>query len=315
MTLARTLCIIALFIVTGCVSPSDQANNDAPSSQGDFGVLLMAHGGIPDWEEAVLKAVKPLQSDTTIEVAFGMADAVSLQKAVTRLEAQGVRKIAVVRLFISGESWFERTEQILGIREGAPARPTTDGHAQHDHGGHGGHGGHSMEFWRIKTVSSFVLSTEGLAEARAMGDILADRAKFLSSNPKNEDVLILAHGPGNDAENTRWIANIANRTAEVKNSRPFRRVQVMTLREDWPEKRKAAEARIRNFVTNAGESGGKAIVIPFRVQGFGPYAGVLEGLQYASNGQGLIPHPLVTQWISQQVDLLRNRPFAPSVGS
>ena len=58
-----------------------------------------------------------------MEIAFGMADAVSLQDGVRKLEAKGIERIGVVRLFVSGESWYERTEQILGLKPGAPAKP------------------------------------------------------------------------------------------------------------------------------------------------------------------------------------------------
>ncbi len=312
MTLVRSILPALLILAAGCGSPQATSPQGQEGSS-DFGVLLMAHGGAPEWNEGVLAAVEPLKDQTKIEVAFGMADAVSIQEAVTRLEARGVKKIGVVRLFISGESWYDRTQQILGVSEGAPARPAMDMgmHGDAHGGGHGGgHGGHSMEFWRAASEASFALSTEGLAEADAMGDVLADRARTLSSDPQDEDVLVLAHGPGDDAENERWINFINARAAAVRDSsHPFRRVEVMTLREDWPDKREAAERRIREFVKRAGEEGGKAIVIPFRVHGFGPYADVLEGLDYVSSGQGLIPHASVTKWIGQQIEALQEGPF------
>ena len=117
--------------------------------------------------------------------------------------------VGVVRLFISGESWYERTEQILGLKEGAP--PPAEGACGggHQEGGHGGH--HSMAFFRLDTRASFALSREGLAQAPEIGPILADRAKSLSRAPEKEDVLILAHGPGDDAENQRWIAAMKSR--------------------------------------------------------------------------------------------------------
>ncbi len=87
----------------------------------------------------------------------------------------------------------------------------------------------------------------------------------------------------------------------MRRSQPFRRVQVETLREDWPEKRAEAERRVRTFVQRASDEGGTAIVIPFRVQGFGPYSRVLEGLRYVSDGTGLLPHPEVTHWIERQI--------------
>ncbi|MET0535837.1 MAG: hypothetical protein ABW171_16595 [Steroidobacter sp.] len=293
-----------MVLLAGCVSQAPQPQT-APRDEvraENFGVLVMAHGGGQQWNKDVLAAVEPLKSEYNVEVAFGMADAASLQESVRQLETKGARRIGVVRLFISGESFKERTEQILGIIPGAPPKPAeADAHA-----GHGeGHGGHSMELWRVDTQASFVLSDQGLVEAPEMGEVLATRAKTLSKNPSQEDVLILAHGPGDDAENERWLKHLDARAEVVRKARPFHAVRVETLREDWPEKRVEAEKRIRAFVEQSTREGRRAVVIPFRVQGFGPYAKVLDGLDYTSDGQGLIPHPSVTEWIEHQIETLR----------
>jgi sirohydrochlorin cobaltochelatase len=289
-------------LLGGCATQAPQPHSAAQRDE-SFGVLVMAHGGGPQWNKDVLAAVEPLKDNYNIEVAFGMADAASMQESVRQLEARGARHIGVVRLFISGESFKERTEQILGMAPGAPAKPAADTDA---HAGHGeGHGGHSMEFWRLDTRASFALSEQGLVEAPEMGEVLATRAKALSKNAAQEDVLILAHGPGDDAENERWLKQLDARADVVRKAQPFHAVQVETLREDWPDKRVEAEKRIRAFVERSAQEGRQAVVIPFRVQGFGPYAKVLEGLDYVSDGQGLIPHPSVTEWIEHQVETLR----------
>ena len=319
MLTVRTLLVLTLLLCAGCSSrPAPPA--PATGVQDDFGVLVMAHGGSPEWNDGVLAVVEPLRDDHPVEVAFGMADAVSIQAAVRKLESRGVRRIGVVRMFISGESWYERTEQILGLQPGAPDAPAPTPSAGHEHHGadhaadhgasHGGHGGHSMEFWQIDTESSFALTVEGLAEAEASAVILADRARDLSRDPEREAVLILAHGPGDDAENERWIAQIDARADAVR-ALAFADVAVMTLREDWPDKRADAERRIRDYVQDAAARGLTPIVIPFRVQGFGPYAQVLEGLEYVSDGQGLVPHPEVTRWTEEQVEGLRQGSFRP----
>ena len=227
-----------------------------------------------------------------------------------KLEAQGARNIGVVRLFVSGESWYDRTRQILGIAPGAPEPPASAAHAHASrHHEHAQAHEHSMAFWRLNTKASFALTAQGLGEAPETAAILAERARALSRTPEREDVLILAHGPGDDAENRRWIAHIDARAEAVRQALPFRRVQVETLPEDWPEKRKEAEARVRAFVTRAAADGGKAIVIPFRIQGFGPYARVLEGLDYVADRTGLLAHPSVTNWIEAQILALRKGPF------
>jgi sirohydrochlorin cobaltochelatase len=331
-----------LLSLTGCASgpavPAASASSSAPQN---FGVLVMAHGGTAEWNQAVLDTVAPLRARYRVEVAFGMADAESLQIGVRALESAGVRKIGVVRLFVSGDSWFERTEQILGVRPGEPVDAFGSGAAAHAHAApgiadphaahfaaepqaaahgpadpntaHGAHGGHSMESYRIQSESAFALSKQGLADAAGMGAVLADRAAALSKRPELEDVLVLAHGPGDDAENARWLAQLDERAASIRERAPFRRVQVATLREDWPAKRVEAERNVRAYVERAAAEGGTAIVIPFRVHGFGPYKSVLDGLTYVSDGHGLIPHPEVARWLEAQIAALEVGPFQPRV--
>jgi hypothetical protein len=45
-------------------------------------------------------------------------------------------------------------------------------------------------------------------------------------------------------------------------------------------------------------------VLPFRLYGFGSYEEVLEGLAYQSNGRGLLPSPVITEWISRTANEL-----------
>lgn len=307
------LCLILLLLVAACTTARTPPSTPTPKPMRDFGVIVMAHGGSPEWNRGVEDTVAPLRDRYEIEIAFGMADAASLQEAVRKLEARHVRRIGVVRLFVSGESWLERTEQIFGLRPGAPPPDAHHAPAESQHAGSqpatGAHH-HSMAFFRVATGASFELSRDGLADEPAMGRILADRAGALSVDPAREDILVLAHGPGDDAENARWLAKLDARASAIRDLARYRRVQVETLREDWPDKRAAAEQRIRAFVERATAEGGTAIVLPFRVQGFGPYGKVLEGLQYRSDGHGLIPHAEVGAWIERQIRALASQPFA-----
>jgi hypothetical protein len=78
---------------------------------------------------------------------------------------------------------------------------------------------------------------------------------------------------------------------------PFREVRVETLQEDWPEARARAERRIRAWILRANEDDGRAIVVPVRLFGFGPYREVLAGLEYVADDSGLLPHPIVAEWV------------------
>jgi len=280
------------------------AQNLSHIGEGKFGVVVMAHGGPQAWNEGVSRMLQPLGKQYDLEIAFGMADAYSLQEAVSRLESRGITDIGVVRLFISGESWLERTEQILGLQDGAPKRPAPAMHGKHgDHAGQAAqqHTGHRMEFWRVDSDARFRLSQEGLSQAPEMDAVLVERTTALSQDPQHEDVLILAHGPGDDAENERWIRYISERTKALHEHYNFNNIKVATLREDWPEKREAAQKIVRDYVAAANEAGRTALVVPYRVYGFGPYAEVLDGLDYVADETGLVPHPAVADWIARQI--------------
>jgi hypothetical protein len=62
-------------------------------------------------------------------------------------------------------------------------------------------------------------------------------------------------------------------------------------------------------VKRAKQENGAALVITFRVHGFGPYAEVLQGCEYIADGKGLLPHPAVTRWIERQAALLQKGEF------
>lgn len=293
--MTRCLIVVTLALAAGC-------------AQERTGVLVMAHGGDPEWNREVEATVAPLQRTCPTEIAFGMATPSAMEAAVQRLESRGVRRIKVVRMFISGESFAEPTEYILGLRPDLPAdahaghNMTADAHAGHD-AHSGGSSGHHMEPpRRIQASAQFAMSREGVADSPLIDQILADRVRALSKDPSTESVLILGHGPGDDGENERWLATMTLRAKGIGRLGSFRRIRCETLREDWPEKRVEAEKRIRRFIEDGNRDGGRVIVIPFRVAGFGPYKDVLNGLTYVADGRGFCPHPNMTRWLQETAE-------------
>lgn len=293
---ARAFMVFGFLILAACTTYESQ---QAPTlsrgdSDNDFGVLVMAHGGSSDWNTAVEESLDVLRKRYPVEIAFGMADAGSLESAVRRLEAKGVAHVGVVRMFISGESWYERTLQILGELEGAPAKNQSNHSSLNPR--------MPMGFWQIETDLVFHVSKEGLADAEEMDEVLLSRVSKLSSDPASEVVAVIAHGPADDSENNRWLAKISERTNLLKRDLGVKDIEVFTLREDWEEKRAGAEELIRSYIQQANDAGLHPIVVPYRVQGFGPYATVLEGLDYSADHLGLVPHDNIALWIKNQVD-------------
>ncbi len=293
-------CATALALAS-CAAVPD-ADNPAAAEELNFGVMVMAHGGSEEWNSHLAAAVEPLRQRYPVAMALGMADAGSIEAATRELESRGVTDVGVVRVFISGESWYDRTLQILGLREGAP--PRRGGSPQRPLDAAGARP-MPMGFWRIDTNLAFHVSIEGLADAPEVDEILASRIRGLSSNPENEVVALIAHGPGDDTENARWLDKITLRSKHADEQLGLREIRVFTLREDWPEKRREAEREIRAYIEQTNSRDLTPIVVPFRLQGFGPYQDILGTLSYRADGLGLLPHTNVAQWISRQADQLR----------
>jgi hypothetical protein len=117
--------------------------------------------------------------------------------------------------------------------------------------------------------------------------ILANRALDASIDPRRESVILLG------------VLETLDGVAATLERAGFRAVQAAALREDWEAKRVAAEAAIRGFVNERSAAGDRVIVVPARLSGFGPYAEVLEGLEYVPT-EGLLPHPMISDWLRRQ---------------
>src|SRR5690606_11529071 len=269
------------------------------------GLLVMAHGGDPAWNEAVEAAVEPLRARYPVAIAFGMAEPASLGAALDDLAAQGAERVAVVRLFLDGRSFLHQTEYFLGLRPDAPERFILHGAHGGGHESHGGHGSHGTP-QPVAHGLALALSLDGLMQAAEVAEILAARAEALSEHPAEESVLVLAHGTGDDVENARWIAAMERLSGDLR-AQGFHSVRIETLSEDWPESREAAERAVRSFVAAEAGDGRDVLVVPFRLFGFGPYADVLDGLTYRAADAGILPHPAVTEWIEREYRAVLDR--------
>ncbi|WP_419941461.1 sirohydrochlorin chelatase [Candidatus Palauibacter sp.] len=247
----------------------------------------MAHGGGPEWDGRVSAALKPLRDRVPVALALGMADPGTLQAALDSLAERHVTNIAVVRLFVSGAAFLHPTEFLFGLRPDPPRRAMV-GHRMVD----------GSELDRLETSGRILLTQEGLAGSGEVSGILLDRAGSAGPHPPETGVLLIAHGMSLEAEN-QDLLEAMNEGARTLRSAGYAEVRVAALREDWAGPRAQAEREIRAAVTAMAEQGRSVVVIPYRVSGFGPYAEVLDGLEYVAT-EGFLSHDLVTQWIADR---------------
>ncbi len=280
----------------GCATPGTTSRSPIPSPPTEpvaqvnpetspTGLLVMAHGGGPEWDDHMAAAVEDLRGRMPVSVAFGMANPHTLQASLDSLHDRGVGTVGVVRLFISGASFLHPTEYLFGLRTDAPARALV-GHRWVD--------GEELE--PLYTDARILLDLQGMAGSEEAARILVSRADAHARDPAGTGALLIAHGMGAEDENRALLAAMEDAAAALR-SEGYAEVELATLREDWAAERVKAEKHIRATVARMGSEHDRVVVIPYRVFGFGPYAAVLEGLDYVGT-EGLLPHELVTEWIT-----------------
>jgi len=248
------------------------------------GLLVVAHGATPAWNQRVMDAVQATGWDGPKGVAFLMKAAPEneLPAVVARLESEGARRIVVVPLLVSSFSdHFEEVRYYIGQRETAP------GHA---------HGA------PVKAAAKFVM-TPAMDDHELVSTILVDETRKLSSTPERESVVLVAHGPNSEEENELWLEKLRRHAQRLQQALPFRRVEVTTLRDDAPKPlRDAATEKLRALVGDSAKDS-RVLVVPVlisvgRIQE--QIAERLQGLEFVMAQFGLASHPNAQAWIRQQ---------------
>ena len=284
--LCAAICI--LWMVSGWTQTNLLAREQAAEPTGDtLGVLVMAHGGGADWNKQVDASIAGLRDRLPVSLAFGMANPQTLQASLDSLRDHGASTVAVVRLFISGDAFLHQTEFLFGLRSDPPEQAIM-GHHLMD----------GANLKPLKTNSRILLDRQGMVGSSEAARILLARANESASSPEKTGVMIIAHGMDSEDDNNRLLDAMQD-AAEVLRSADYGEVHVAALREDWAEPRAEAEQQIRATVAEMGERWDHVAVIPYRISGFGPYGDVLSGLDYAPT-DGLLPHHLVTEWITSR---------------
>ena len=255
------------------------------------GVLILAHGGTESWNASIRDIVAQAELPYTTDIAFGMGmsaqEAAQVQEAVNRLEAQGATEILVVPLLVSSYSEvYRQYEYLLGVRSDSPWAPNTPPRV---------------------TLNVPVRMGSPLDAHPYVADILVDRAQALSKDPAHEVVVLVAHGPVNDQDNTAWIAQMQRIARLVQQQGHFARVEARTLRDDAPEAvQQQATQALRRLVA-AESQAYRVLVVPLLMARGGIEHKIperLHGLTYVYSGETLVPHPRIASWIHDAVDQL-----------
>ncbi len=256
----------------------------AQASQADA-LLVIAHGArLEGWNERVIQMMDKVEWPGPKGVAFLTARTPDqeLPAVAKRLDRTGAKRIVIVPFLVSSFSdHYEEIRYYAGERKDAPS------HYTHE---------------PLKTRAELVL-TSGMDSDRLLGRILADQIRPVSKDPKNESLILVAHGPNDEADNEKWLACLKVQAAYLQWAHGFRRVDAATIRDDAPKAVKdAAVAALRDRVESYGKDT-RVLIQPVlisigHVQA--EIAKLLKGLDYTISASGASTHPLAPEWILQQ---------------
>lgn len=277
----------------------------APEAQvAKTGVLLLAHGGSPAWDDNVRAIAKEVDRSIATEVALGMATRANIQSAVDRLEARGVTAIVAVPLFVSSHSSvITATEYLLGLRREMP--DALKAFAKMSHGaaaaGHSEHTSPAEDGTLPVRLRVPIRMTPALDAHPLVASIVTSRAMEISVNAANEAVVLVAHGPTADDVNERWLVNLRKLAMAVRTQVPFASIDALTVRDDAPAPaRDAATRELRALVEKRRSEGRRVLIVPVLLSYGGIEQGIrtrLDGLDYTMASKALAPDPRLIQWV------------------
>ncbi len=288
----RSAVRIAIVLVTVGFLPSQ-------SFADTRGILLLAHGGSAEWNDQITSLAAHVNRSMPTEVAFGMATRAAIQAGVDRLVSRGATEVVAVPLFIS--SWstvITSTEYLLGQRTEAPAALAI--FAKMSHGDQAAHAPAGDGTMPIKSPVP-VRMTRALNDHAVVAEILTSRARSISTNPSQESVVIVAHGPVRDAENQRWLADMGSLAGQMAKADRFASIDYLTVRDDAPAPvRDQATQELRSVVSRRIAEGHRVLIVPLLVSFGGIERGLrtrLDGLAYTMPASALVPDDRLVGWV------------------
>lgn len=245
------------------------------------GVLVISHGSRDEeWVRLVQKAVFKMELSRNIPVECSFLELVEgklIQDGIDRLEDAGVEEMIVVPLFVSsGSTHIDEISWAIGAKP-QPVLET------------------ELEPFR---VNARIHLCAPLNDDALVSQILYDKLKPLSLRPEQEVVLLIGHGSRERGFYSIWKRGMKSLAQQVKQLGGFAEVDVAMLVPDevGDQMKSCRERYSRHEILVAplflSEGYFTKRVIPDR----------LKNHEYRYNGKAILPHPLVTCWLEQQVE-------------
>ncbi len=265
------------------------------------GLLIVAHGAGADWNANVRRGAEQVRwGEGPVAVAFLMgeeAEHAGWDAGVRQLVDSGAREIVVVPLLVS--SYSEHYRQILYYAGWLDSLPDMPGEHHHV---------------ALVPPPVPVRVTPALDDAPELGEALVARWQELDERDRQRPVVLVAHGPNENAEAERWIDNLTRVAAALGKSGLRQPVRAGLIKDDAPPAiRAAAVSQIRDTVlTLAARASDSIVVLPVLIS-----TGAIDRnklprdlaelpIRYLPSP--LAPLPMIARWIERSARLaLRGR--------
>jgi sirohydrochlorin ferrochelatase len=256
-----------------------------PTVKGSQGVLILTHGFREQGDKVFREQMQPLGNIFPTSLGVGMAMMMSshIQTALDDLKAAGAKEVVVVPITSSASNeLYRQWMYIFGQQK-------------------------KSEFASVPQVKTdlVVKFVPPPGDDTLIAEILLDRANELSTDPKNEVVIIAGHGPSGAEDNELEMKSLANLAKIVQEDGGFAAVYGQTLQDDAPRDiREANVQKLRARIEAAVKDGKKVLIVTNLISPRSIQAKLrddLKGLDYKFNTKGIVQHDNFTRWMNEGV--------------
>jgi hypothetical protein len=252
---------------------------------GNTGVLILLHG-FRDRGDKVFKDQMQMYGNIfPTALAFGMSMMMSdhIQLGLDDLVAAGAKNVVVVPVVATEHnSMIRQWQYIFGLYD-EPTYATVS---------------------QVKTDANVIFISPPNDDP-FVAEILLDYADQISTDPDNEVVIIVAHGPSDATDNEKQLVVMDNLAKIVKEDGGYSAVLTATLQDDAPlEVRDANVAKLRGMIEATRAEGKEAILVTNLIGTYTIQSKLrkdLKGLDYKFNAKGMVEHEVFVEWIGESV--------------
>jgi len=254
--------------------------------QGDIGILALAHGFNEPGDTQFKEAMIPISKTYPTAVGYGMAMMTSehIQSAVDDLVAAGAKTIVLIYTSFT---------------------PTSNLVKQWDYIFDRGNDSAYLDVPKVTPDVNLVVAPPQ-SDSLIIADIMLDNVQQMSTDPENELVIVVSHGPTDADLNEKELVILEGYADHMRQKSDFSDIKVITLQDDAPRAIRAANVtRFRNWVEAAAAEGKQVLVVSNLLTTGSVHRKInrdLEGLDYEFSTTGTMRHPLFQDWIEHAVN-------------